>query len=368
MITLKEKHFDSFFAAPEFAYPSGFGMIQQLKSDIKRFLSTDNPLFRTADDFTYWTAFRDGKPVGRILCHIHHASNERFNWKRSYFGFFDVADDVEAARALLTKAEDFGRRHGCDEVMGNFNLTAMQQIGVVTKIFMPKHYTDQVYAPEYVARLLKDCGYEPTFPMKTFELDLATFQPDSLLGPKQKAVFENADFQFVDPKSRPNKVIIEAIRKSLNAGFIDNPMFVPLTWDEIWFQAKDMMLIIDRHIASLVEYKGEAVGVIVCIPNLNPFLKDVRSRLGLTAPYYFLKHKLRPESAVIIFYSVDKAFHSQGLNGAMLYRSTKALKERGYKTLGITWIAEENAASLRQTEKMGAKPMHQLHLFRKSLS
>jgi hypothetical protein len=51
----------------------------------------------------------------------------------------------------------------------------------------------------------------------------------------------------------------------------------------------------------------------------------------------------------------------------MLYRVTSALKDAGYRSLGITWIADSNAASLRQVERLGAKPLHRLHLFTKRL-
>src|SRR5690606_41405295 len=54
----------------------------------------------------------------------------------------------------------------------------------------------------------------------------------------------------------------------------------------------------------------------------------------------------------------------QGCMSSMLARTLTALRGAGYRQLGITWIAEENGASLRQMEKMGARPLHHLHLFR----
>jgi hypothetical protein len=52
----------------------------------------------------------------------------------------------------------------------------------------------------------------------------------------------------------------------------------------------------------------------------------------------------------------------------MLYRIALALQEAGYRTLGGTWIADINAPSLRQAEKVGAQPLHRLHLFSKRLA
>jgi len=33
----------------------------------------------------------------------------------------------------------------------------------------------------------------------------------------------------------------------------------------------------------------------------------------------------------------------------------------------VTWISDENTASLRQMEKLGARRLHRLHLFRKAI-
>jgi glucosamine 6-phosphate synthetase-like amidotransferase/phosphosugar isomerase protein len=51
----------------------------------------------------------------------------------------------------------------------------------------------------------------------------------------------------------------------------------------------------------------------------------------------------------------------------MLYEVLQALKIRGYKSLGLTWISDQNKASLRQVEKLGCKQLHNLSLFKKNL-
>jgi GNAT superfamily N-acetyltransferase len=358
---------DSFFQVPFEIYNKSMPHVSYLKSDLKRFLSTKNPLFSSERDFEYFTVIRDHRPVGRIVAHIHRASNQVHNLKRAYFGYLDCIDDLDVAKALMQKAEAFGQVHGCDEIIGNFNLTAMQQIGVLTKIHKNYHYTDQVFSPVYISQLLEKLGYTPTFPCVTHEVNLADINPEFLLGEKQKAILQNKDFTFDELKTANLDQIIEAMRICLNGGFVDNPMFVPLTWDEIYFQAKDMMLILDREISVIAKYRGEPVGTIVCIPNLIPMLQDMGSQFGLLTPYYFLKHKFRRESATIIYYSVLKEFHSQGLNAVMLYLTVSALKKRGYQRFGGTWISTENKASMRQAEKLGAEVMHELSLYRKAL-
>jgi hypothetical protein len=135
------------------------------------------------------------------------------------------------------------------------------------------------------------------------------------------------------------------------------------------FQAKDLSHVLDPRITALVRDHTGPAGVVLCIPDLNPMLRGMRSRLSIAAPWHFLKFRLRPRRrAVIIFYSVAERMQGQGLNGAMLHRVTAALKQAGYRSLGLTWIADVNGASLRQVERLGARRLHRLHLFTKRVS
>jgi RimJ/RimL family protein N-acetyltransferase len=126
--------------------------------------------------------------------------------------------------------------------------------------------------------------------------------------------------------------------------------------------------VLDPRITALVHDDRGPVGVVLCIPDLNPMLRGMGSRLGATAAWHFLKFRFLPRRrAVIIFYSVAARMQGQGLNGAMLYRVTTALRAAGYRSLGLTWIADVNGASLRQVERLGARRLHRLHLFTKRI-
>jgi hypothetical protein len=366
-LEIREQDFNSFFEVPFKIYPKDFPFVSELKADLKRFLSTKNPLFHDPSNFTYFTALRGNQPVGRIVCHIHQASNDLYNWKKSYFGYFDVENNVETARALLSKAEEFGRRHSCTEVVGNFNLTAMQKAGVLTEFYIHEQYTDQIVNPLYLPELLKSCGYAAFFPMQTFEMDLPSFNVEQLLGPKQKELLKSTEYTFEHLNKKNVDECLETMRLCLNDGMASNPWYVPMNKEEIDFQAKDLMLVIDEKISIFARHKGKPIGAYIAIPNLNPFLRNIRSRYGLTTPYYFLKHNLTCDSVISIIYSVFREYHDIGVNGVMLYLALKNMKERGYKKMGGTWIADDNKVSLRQVEKLGGRPMHRLHLFKKDL-
>jgi hypothetical protein len=362
-IELRQGDVAAFFEAPFNAYDPDDGYVSPLRSDIVRMLDpARNPLWTAGNPFAFWTAHRAGRPIGRIVAHLHGQSNALHGTQRAQFGFFDCADDADAARSLLDAAMDFAQARGQIELVGNFNLTAMQQAGVMTGGFGARGYTDMVVNPPHVPRLLEANGFARFFPMQTFELDLAT-KGDFATRPIEDA----AGFTFAPIAKSSFAARMEEARLVLNDGFAANPMFVPLTAEEFRFQAGEMMSIIDPRLSSVLMQGERPVGTIICIPDLNGFLAATRSRIGVATLFHYLCYRLRRRRAVIIFYSVVSEMHGQGLMGVMLARTVAALRGAGYTRLGITWIADGNAASLRQMERLGATPLHRLHLFRKAI-
>ncbi len=369
MIELRRGDFEAFFETPFHAYGPDSLYVSPMRADLRRFLSpNENPLFSGPEDIAFFTAHRNGFPVGRITAHLHHASNRRHNEKRACFGFFDCGDDPDAARALLGHAEAWAKARGMTEIVGNFNLTAMQQAGVVTQGFDAAPYTDQIYNPPHIVRLLEANGYRRDFPMTTCEIDLGTLDPATLLGPKQQALLASGEYAFAPVNRKSLTARMEDARVILNASFTDNPMFVPVSAEEFHFQAKEMKAILDTRISVVLQHNGQPVGAVIAIPDLNPLVRATGARMRWSTPWHYLRYRLTRRRAVIIFQGVMPEFHGSGLNPLMLWHVLGAMKRAGYRSVGGTWIADVNHASLRQLEKVGAKPLHRLHLFRKALA
>lgn len=368
MIEIRKGDIDAFFAAPFAAYGRNSLYVSPMLSDLKRFLSAErNPLFETADDFAVFTAHEGGAVRGRITAHVHAASNTRFGLKRGYFGYFDCADDERVAAALLERAEDWARAKGFTEILGNFNLTAMQQVGIMTGGFEHAPYTDQIWGPPHLPRLLEKRGYSPAFPMTTFEIGLGDAPLDGILnGAEMRALLADG-FRFSPIRRATLDRRLEDSRLILNESFAGNPMFVPVSRAEYAFQAKEMKWIMDPRISAVAQKDGVPAGAVIAIPDVNPMLKAMGSRLGLSAPWHLIRHRLRRRRAVVIFQGVKPEFQGRGLNPLMLVHILGEMRNAGYETAGGTWIADVNAASLRQAEKAGARPLHRLHLFGKTL-
>lgn len=364
---IKEKDFKSFFETPFAIKGKNSLYASPYKADLKNILSIKNPIFSSENDFTFYTILENKLPVGRISVHIHHAFNERFNMKKCYFGYFECVNNQSIANTLFNLAESWARKKGMEFLSGNYNVTAMQEMGVMTKGFRNEPYIAQSYSEFYYSDLLIDAGFTGSFPMSTYEIDLVSFNPEVLLNTKQQTILNNPEYEFIPIDSVVLKSENEAILTIFNKGFEDNPMFVPISPKEFEFQAEGLVHFMDKHISFLVKYKKKPVAVSIHIPDINPFLRATESRFGINTIYQFIKTKLVRGRALCLFASVLPEFQDQGIVGAISYTAIKAMKKRGYKKLGITWISEDNMASLKKMENLQARKLHDLLIYEKHL-
>ncbi len=369
MLELREGNFNAFFAAPEHAYGADSPFVSVFDADLKRFLDAGtNPLWKHFGARTYFTAHRDGRPIGRITAHVHTASNQRHGWNRSCFGFFDCADDPEAAKLLLGAAEAWGRERGHTEIWGNFNLTAMAPAGVVTEGFEHAPYSDQLWNPPHIPRLLEQAGYAREFPMTQFEVDIQAMDANAVLRPEHRALLDDPAFTWGRVVAKGLDRLIPEICDAFNDGFANNPMFVPMSHEEFQFAAKDLSWVIDPRISSVVRERGEVAGILLCIPDLNPLLRRSRSRFSLMTIPRLLLYRRRCRRAVVIIQGVRQRLQNRGIGAVMIHQVLTALQAAGYDRLGITWISDVNIPSLKGAMRGGARPMHRLHLFKKALT
>lgn len=368
-IRLLEEDFDAFFEAPFACYGTDAYVAMPLKGDLRRALDSQrNPLFRSFARRTWFTAHRDGRIVGRVLAHIHDEANRKYNLRRGYFGMLDTIDDIEVAQALLDRAGEWLRERSCTEIAGGFNLTITQMIGVVTQGFENRPYVYQDWSPPHIAKLLEACGFERFYPMRTFEIDVRKLDPEILLSETASALSADPDWRFEPITRRGLEARLKEACVVLNDGFANNAMFVPLTEEEFLFPCAGMTAIIDERLSWMAYHKGEPAGVYLCIPDLNPFLHATRYRLRLSTPWHLLQLKRKRTRAAVIFYSVRHAHHRRGVNSMLMHHSLSAMRAAGYTHLGVSWISDTNTGSLRVMQKLGARPLHQLHLYRKAVA
>jgi hypothetical protein len=187
-------------------YPRSSPWVPPLDASLGQMLDPrKNPFFCHGAGLPLLARDAQGQPMGRILAHVYHRHNVRHNERAAFFGYFECRDDLETARALIGAAAAFGAAHGCTVLRGPFNMTAMQEMGVLVEGFEAAPAVDETYTAAYYPALLEAAGLRPIFPVTTFRVDdLSRVDPDALLDERHRRLLaeERLRIRAADGSSR----------------------------------------------------------------------------------------------------------------------------------------------------------------------
>jgi GNAT superfamily N-acetyltransferase len=138
---------------------------------------------------------------------------------------------------------------------------------------------------------------------------------------------------------------------------------VPITHDEFFFQVGPYRRLMDPAISLVAELDGVPCGFVLCVPDFGPVLKRMGGSSGPRALLSFLRHRRRVRGAVLIIMGVQRQLQGRGIMRILQAQLIRALRDRGYQHLTITWIADANARSLATIRALGARPYHRATLY-----
>src|SRR5205807_6089268 len=114
--------------------------------------------FFSHGEAAYFLARRDGRVVGRISAQINHAFNDYQDCSWGWFGFLELEDEAEAARALLDAAAGWLLERGCDRMVGPADFSMNDESGVLIEGFDLRPMIRQPWHPPYYQRLMEGVG------------------------------------------------------------------------------------------------------------------------------------------------------------------------------------------------------------------
>lgn len=356
----------AFVRLPRLLCPAGSPWVRPLDSvALAQLDPCRNPYFRHADGVAY-LAVRDGRPVGRVLAH-HNRRYPKLHDNAAFFGFFDTIDDEEVATALLAAAADYGRSVGAAVLRGPLSLTASQEMGVIIDGFDHPPAFAHTYTPPHHARLLERAGFRPCFHMRTsHNPDLTALDARALVTDRHREAMRELGLTVRVSSRRTLPADLEEARDLINAGFLGQPHFVPITPEEWAFQMGPGVPYLDPDLILFAEVRGAAVGVLLGMPDFNRLFARMDGSLWHPVAREFFLPRIT-DHAVILIAALHRAWQGLGI-GRLLYAALlHHLQRRGYRAVSGTWIAAENVANQRQVEALGMRPWHETALMESRL-
>ena len=332
--------------------------VPPLRLTVKDALDTkNNPFYQNADRELF-LATRDGQPVGRIAAIENRAHNRFHEDKVGFFGFFECADDQEAADALFAAAEGWLKTRGLDTMRGPMNPSTNQECGLLIEGFDVHPVFMTNWNPAYFLPLLDRAGF-----VKAKDLYGYWYQasgPDKLTLPPRvaalarRAVTESGvTFRDIDIGRFDSEV--DVLWDIYNSAWEKNWGFVPMTRAEFVHTAKDLKPLVDPRLAFVAEVEGKPAGVMVNL--LDYAHAQVEIGNGRLFPFGFLKllaarRKLKSGRMMVLGIKAEHRTRSiLPLFIHELVRRAEAMDAVGGEA---SWILEDNLQMVRTMELVGA--------------
>ena len=354
VVTAKQKK--QFLQYPWTLYRGDPNWIPPLRGDQKERVNYKKHPFYARNSAQTFLAYRGGEVCGRIAAILNQGHIFRHNDPRGFFGFFDCADDQEAAHGLFDAARQWFTDQGIYRLRGPSNPSLNYETGLLIDGFDSPPTFMMTYNPPYYARLIESYGFRKTQDLFAFwgHIDMLP-KIGEKLRPIAEQIMEryNVKLRTLD-KSRFD----EDVRMFLSLydrSLANTWGFVPMSEGEVTHMAAGLRQIIVPEMTVCAEIDGQVVGASFGLPDYNPRIKDIDGRLF---PFGFL-HMLRNKQAIkrirLISTNVIPEYQRYGVGLVLMHGLVPKAIEWGLQEAEFSWVLESNSLSYGALKKGGAK-------------
>ena len=329
-----------------------------------------NPYFEHADA-EYFLAWRDERPVGRITAQVDGRWDEFQGGSDGQFGFIDCEDDPEAFAALLGAAEAWLKERGRERIVGPMDFTTNDECGLLIEGYEKHPYILEPWHPPYYRERLEGLGYGKTMDLLMWNLEMGELKQGDQFADAIHAVADKVESEHGITVRNMDKSDLEAeigkFMEVYNAAWEKNWGFVPITDDEVAFQAKNLKQVIDENWAFIAERDGEVLGAALTLPDINLVTKRMNGRLLPLGWLRFLLGKRKIDRVRVFALGVKPEYQHTGIAARFYVRHIETAAEVGVSGGEQGWILETNEPMNRAMEGMGGEVVKKYRLYEKAL-
>ena len=324
----------------------------------------------------FWVAYRDGAPVGRIGALVNDAHLARHRDNAAHFAMLEAVDDPAVFHALLQTAESWALREGLTKIVGPYNLSANEEVGLLVAGFDRPAMVLMGHAQAYCSARLESEGYTKAKDLFAFLCTSGTAQPrlQRVVDRAQSA----ARAAGIRLRSATRRTFDDDVRRGValyNAAWAENWGFVPMQPREVdLFIIRDLRAILRPECAVLAERDGELVGFIAGVPNINEALVGSARRfpaLGLARLAWKLLFQ-KFASARLFLLGVEPRLQGQALSGAvtlaLIAKLMAVAQGHGVREVECSWVLEDNRAMIKFCDLAGLRRYKTYRIYEKTLA
>lgn len=305
-------------------------------------------------DAIYFLAYRDGKVVGRVAGIICRLYNEKNNTKRARFSRFDLIDDRDVAKALLTAVETWAREMGMEDIHGPLGFNDLEREGLLTYGFDTIGTYQGSWNAEYYEQHILDNGYEPDVRWVEWRItppDKIDEKVERMAGIIEKRYgFHEKQFKNTNEiVNKYGKEIFEVLDESFA------PLYGTMPFnDKMIKQTIDLFkLIIDKDYVSIIfDKEGRVAGFGIGYPSMARAMQKSKGRF-LPFGVFRMLHDIRhPKYLELALIGVRPKYQQMGVTAIIIKNMLERIKKNNIIYADTGCQLEDNKAVINALDML----------------
>lgn len=314
-------------------------------------------------------AYRNHKPVGRIMGIINHTYNQKTAEKTARFFALDCINDQAVAHALITSIEQWSRGKGMTKLIGPYGFSDKDPQGLQVEGLDLLPVIATPANPAYLQALVENEGY-------TKELDCVSYQmpiPEELSPVYQKVlarISANPALRLLEFTSkRKLKPYIVPVFRLVNETYAPLFGFVPMTEEEMKKFANQYLPVLEPALVKIVvDTFGEVIAFVVSMPDMSRGIQKAKGRLFPFGFIHILRAMRKTNQLNLLLGAVKPAFRGKGINVLMGKALMESARKRGMTVIDSHLILETNLVMRAECEKLGGVICKRYRVYQKLLA
>lgn len=344
-----KKQIKEFIEFPLKLYKDNPYFVPPLYADEKK-LFNKTTTYSDQADAVYFNAYKDGKMAGRISCIHQKVANEKWNRKRIRFTRFDSINDLEVATALFSRAEEYAKSRGLEEIAGPLGFSDLEREGLLIEGFDKLSTFEEQYNFPYYKDLIeaqgfiKEVGWNERILKKPQVVDERIGRISALMMKKYKLHFGKAKNtrEFLAKYG-------DAFFEILDETYKDIYGTVPFTDRMKKMMISNFKLIVDmRFVAVILDENEKVVCFGICFPSIAKAVQKSGGRLTLCTIFKLLHAIKHPKGIDLGLIGVLPEYAQKGISSAIIWEVMKMFTEQGIEFAETNLNLEDNQAIQNQ--------------------
>lgn len=315
-----KKQQKEFIEYPLRLYKDNPYFVPPLYMDEKALFTNKNIYTKTCDS-VFFIAQRDGKTVGRIQGIIQHQYNQIHNVKQARFTRFDCENNLETAKALFDKVEEWARNKQIQEVVGPLGYSDLEREGLLIEGFDYLSTFEEQYNYEYYASLIEGCGFTKDVDWVESRL-FRTPQEDERLAKFAQRAMEKNNLHIAGENMSLRafvKKYAPGIFDCIDECYKDLYGVVPFT-EEMMQQMIDQFLLVlnKKYIMIVCDENEKVVAFGICLPGIGKALQKSGGKLTPACFYRLMKSVKNPTSIDLGLVGILPQYRKSGLSAYVM--------------------------------------------------